>query len=96
MDPKFIFYNFFGSGFGFSINFEFGSGFSINFGSRFGSGLFMKNTLEFILLFLKALRILHSYLNCRSSNLQKANFYGSSPDPTLIRDSDPDSNLQII
>jgi hypothetical protein len=37
----------------------------------FGSGLFLKNTLKFTLFFLLAQRILHRYLNCRSSKLRK-------------------------
>jgi hypothetical protein len=35
------------------------------------SGMFLKNTSEFTLFFLKAQSILHPYLNCRSSKLRK-------------------------
>jgi hypothetical protein len=38
----------------------------------FGSGFFyvMKNTLEFMLIFLRAQSILRPYLNCRSSKIR--------------------------
>ncbi len=66
------------TGFGSGWNINFGSSFSKNFGSGSGiwSGLFVKNTLKFTLFFFKTQRILHPYLNWRSSKLRKkASFF---------------------